>query len=194
MKRYALLALGASAALVLYLLPQLQSNGDADAAWLRKSESRGAYEIVVPANLSGRVLGGPFERSFQRWSPEDIRRKLTIAPLDGIAEVTSPGFDAATNEVLIFYDSDSLKKYGSRPYYAIIAYGGESIELKEVEAKYAKEIARTGVYIARIPTGYDDIRHLRIHKVYAQVQPPEKTYEVDWYSKVEVKYQPDCDC
>ncbi len=192
MRNYVLLALGMFAVAASFYAVQLQNNGDSDAAWLRKLDSN-AYEIVIPSDTAARIIGGPFERSFQRWAPEDIARKLTIAPRDGVPEVTSPGFDTATNEVLIFYDRDALAKYGSRPYYAVIAYGGESVELKEIEATYAKEIARTGIYIARIPTGYN-VRHLRIHKVYAQAPPPEKTYEVDWRSKVEVKYQPDCDC
>lgn len=191
MRGHALLASLVFAVFLAFYTLQLQSS-DLDAAWLRKLDS-GAYEIVVPRDMGQRILGGPFERSFQHWAPEDIARKLTISPRDGRAEVTSPGFDTATNEVLIFYDRDALSKYGSRPYYAIIAYGGESLELKEIGAAYAKEIARTGIYLARIPAGYN-ATHLRIHKVYAQAPPPEKTYEVDWYNKVEVKYMPDCDC
>lgn len=168
------------------------SANDPDLDWLAESSQDG-YRIVIPLGMESRIIGGPFARGFMKWDPRDIERKLTITPKNGVPEVTSPGFDVEENSVLIFYDSDTIKKYGSRPYYAVAVYGGESLELKEIDEQYAREIGRTGVYIARVPMKYN-IQHLRIHKVYVQGPPPEKTYEINWNNKVEVKFMPDCDC
>jgi|GEM_PF-6283928 hypothetical protein len=168
---------------------------DPDTRWLKKASINGiiGYKIVIPEEVKPNIVGGPFQRSFHRWGPDEIEKKLTIIPGDGIPEVTSPGFDKTTDQVLIFYDIDSLKKYGSRPYYSIIIYGGKGLELNEIEERYSKEIGDTGVYLARIPTNYD-VEQLGLYKVYIQAPPPEKTYEVTWRSKVEVKNNPDCDC
>jgi hypothetical protein len=171
------------------------SANDPDMVWLSETTADGktGYKIVKPLGMESRVVGGPFARGFMRWGPKDIEKKLTLFPKDGVPEVTSPGFDKKDNSVLIFYDADALKKYGTRPYYAVSIYGGESVQLKEIEEEYTREIGRTGVYISRIPMNYN-IQHLRIHKVFVQAPPPEKTYEITWNNKVEIKFTPDCDC
>lgn len=171
------------------------SANDPDMVWLSETAADGktGYKIVKPLGMESRVVGGPFARGFMRWGPKDIEKKLTIFPKNGVPEVTSPGFDKKYNSVLIFYDADALKKYGTRPYYAVSIYGGESVQLKEIEEEYTREIGRTGVYVSRIPMNYN-IQHLRIHKVFVQAPPPEKTYEITWNNKVEIKFTPDCDC
>lgn len=171
------------------------SANDPDMEWLTETELKGktAYQVESPLEIRSSVIGGPFSRGFMRWGPKDIAQKLTIIPKDGIPEVTSPGFNKEKNEVVVFYDEDALDRYGNRPYYAAIIYGGESIQLKEIEEEYAREIGRTGVYIARLPVEYN-VQHLRIHKIYVQAPPPEKTHEISRNNKVEVKYTPDCDC
>lgn len=171
------------------------SANDPDMIWLTETtlDGKKGYKIDTPPEMWARVVGGPFARGFMRWGPKDIERKLTMFPRDGVPDVTSPGFDSKKNEVLIFYDADALKRYGSRPYYAVSVYGGESVQLKEIEEEYVRQIGRTGIYIARIPVKYN-IQHLRIHKVFVQAPPPEKTYEINWNNKVEVKFMPDCDC
>jgi hypothetical protein len=195
-KTLLLLFLG-STALILLVSSNLltASSPDPEMRWLERVETdRGiAYRIEAPEELRSQIIGGPFERSFRVWRPQEIDRKLTIAPRDGVAEVTSPGFDLARDEVLLFYDQDALRRYGNRPYYAVVLYGGESLRLEEIQAEQTREIGNTGIYMARIPT-YVQVEHLRVHKVYAQAPPPEKTYEVTWQNKVEVKYTPDCDC
>jgi hypothetical protein len=171
------------------------SANDPDMVWLTETtmDGKDGYKIVIPQEMKSRVVGGPFARGFMKWGPEDIERKLTIFPRDNVPDVTSPGFDRKENNVLIFYDSDALERYNNRPYYAVIIYGGESIQLKEIEEEYTKEIGRTGVYMARIPVKYN-IQHLRVHKVFVQAPPPDRTYEINWNNKVEIKFMPDCDC
>ena len=171
------------------------SANDPDMVWLAEStlDEKIGYKIVKPPGMESRIVGGPFARGFMRWGPKDLERKLTIFPKDGVPEVTSPGFDKKTDEVLIFYDSDDIKKYKNRPYYSIIIYGGEGMQLREIEEEYVRKIGKTGVFIARIPVNYN-IQHLKVHKIYVQAPPPEKTFEISWNNKVEVKFTPDCDC
>lgn len=171
-----------------YYLP----GDDAGMAWLRWDES-GAYKVIIPEGMEARVLGSPVARSLERWGLEDMEEKSTIAPTDGIPEVTSLGYDTEVGTVLVFYDRDAVERYGNRPYYAIIKFGGEGVKLREIEEEYTREIGGTGIYMARIPTGVNVTHHL-IHKVYIQAPPPGRTYEINRKNSVQVKYAPDCDC
>ena len=180
---------------MFYIKSDNDYSNDPDNIWISQTVIKGksGYMIIKPIGMESRIVGGPFARGFMRWDPGEIERKLTVFPKDGIPEVTSPGFDKEKNEVIIFFDSDALKKYKNRPYYGIIVYGGKSIQLKEIEEENMRQIGKTGIFIARIPINYN-IQHLKVHKVYVQAPPPDKTFEISWNNKVEVRFTPDCDC
>lgn len=168
---------------------------DPDIKWLEKTirDGRTAYKIIIPPDMDDRIVGIPVARNAEVWSPSEISRKLTLAPNDGIPEVTSIGFDDQTGVIIIFWDADAMRRYGNRPYYTVIYYGGESVNLSEIEERYSKQIGNTGVYVAQIPVGFGSKKYT-IFKVFVQAPPPELTYEINWYNRVDVKFAPDCDC
>jgi len=174
---------------------QTPSLSGPDARWLERTTRDGylAYKITIPAELETRIVGIPVARNAEVWSPREIAQKLTIAPNDGVAEVTSVGFDDKAGTIILFWDADAVKRYGNRPYYSVIYYGGVSKPLAEVEKEYVREIGNTGIYMAEIPVAFN-AKIYKIFKVWAQAPPPELSYEINWYNRVNVKYAPDCDC